>query len=144
MQLGLVGLGKMGDNMRARVKAAGHDVVGYDPRPEVSDVADLAGLVEALEAPRVVWLMVPHGEVTRNSVTELAGLLEPGDVVIDGGNSRFTDDQPHAELLAVKGIGYLDCGVSGGVWGRDNGYALMVGGSKDDVAKVMPIFDAAS
>ncbi|GEE00632.1 6-phosphogluconate dehydrogenase Gnd [Gordonia spumicola] len=142
MQLGLVGLGKMGDNMRARVKDAGHEVVGYDPRPEVSDVPDLAALVDALEAPRVVWLMVPHGEITRNSVTELAGLLSPGDVVIDGGNSRFSDDQPHADLLAENGIGYLDCGVSGGVWGRDNGYALMVGGSKDDVAKVMPIFDA--
>ena len=142
MQLGLVGLGKMGANMRARIKEAGQEVVGYDPRRVVRDVADLAALVAALEGPRVVWLMVPHGEITQNSITELAGLLSPGDVVIDGGNSRFSDDQPHADLLAEKGIGYLDCGVSGGVWGRENGYALMVGGSEEDVAKVMPIFDA--
>ncbi|GAA3948900.1 phosphogluconate dehydrogenase (NAD(+)-dependent, decarboxylating) [Gordonia caeni] len=142
MQLGLVGLGKMGANMRTRIKAAGHEVVGYDPRPEVSDVASLAELVDTLQAPRVVWLMVPHGEVTQQSVEDLAGLLSPGDVVIDGGNSRFTDDQPHADLLGDKGIGYIDCGVSGGVWGLENGYALMVGGSEADVAKVMPIFDA--
>ncbi|WP_132992631.1 phosphogluconate dehydrogenase (NAD(+)-dependent, decarboxylating) [Gordonia zhaorongruii] len=142
MQLGLVGLGKMGANMRTRIKAAGHEVIGYDPRPEVSDVADLQGLVDALAGPRVVWLMVPHGEITENTISELAGLLSEGDVVIDGGNSKYTQDQPHADLLGEKGIGYLDCGVSGGVWGLENGYALMVGGAQDDVDTVMPIFDA--
>lgn len=142
MQLGLVGLGKMGANMRTRIKAAGHEVIGYDPRPEVSDVASLAELVERLEAPRAVWLMVPHGEVTQQSLHALADLLSPGDVVIDGGNSKYTEDQPNADLLGAKGIGYLDCGVSGGVWGLENGYALMVGGSDADVAKVLPIFDA--
>ncbi len=142
MQLGLVGLGKMGANMRTRIAAAGHEVVGYDPRSELSDVASLADLVARLEGPRVVWLMVPHGDPTRHSVVELAGLLAKGDVVVDGGNSRFTDDRPNADLLGAKGIGYVDCGVSGGVWGLENGYALMVGGADDDVAKVMPVFDA--
>lgn len=142
MQLGLVGLGKMGSNMRTRITAAGHEVVGYDPRPEVSDVDSLEALVGALTAPRVVWLMVPAGEVTRDSVAALAELLEPGDIVVDGGNSHYVDDKPHADVLAAKGIGYLDCGVSGGVWGLENGYGLMVGGSDADVATVMPIFDA--
>ena len=105
-------------------------------------MASLADLVARLEGPRVVWLMVPHGDPTRHSVVELAGLLAKGDVVVDGGNSRFTDDRPNADLLGAKGIGYVDCGVSGGVWGLENGYALMVGGADDDVAKVMPVFDA--
>ena len=86
--------------------------------------------------------MVPAGEITRGVVRELADRLSPGDLVIDGGNSRFTDDQVHAELLAVKGIRYLDCGVSGGIWGLTNGYGLMVGGAAEDVATAMPIFDA--
>ncbi|MFT3716511.1 MAG: decarboxylating 6-phosphogluconate dehydrogenase [Gordonia sp. (in: high G+C Gram-positive bacteria)] len=142
MQLGLVGLGKMGSNMRTRIKAAGHEVVGYDPRPEVSDVKDLKELVAKLDAPRAVWLMVPAGEPTEENVKQLAELLEPGDVVIDGGNSKYTGDQPNADLLAKKKVGFIDCGVSGGVWGLENGYGLMAGGSKEDVAKVMPIFDA--
>lgn len=142
MQLGLVGLGKMGFNMRERLRAAGHEVVGYDPRPEVSDVPSLTELAGALSAPRVVWVMVPSGPVTSSTITDLAGVLEAGDLVIDGGNSRFTEDCPHAELLAGNGIGYLDCGVSGGVWGRENGYGLMVGGAEGDVARAMPIFDA--
>jgi 6-phosphogluconate dehydrogenase len=132
----------MGGNMRERVRRAGHEVIGYDRHPEKRDVDSLAALVEALPAPRVVWVMVPAGEPTRATVRELRELLEPGDVVIDGGNSKFTDDQVHAEMLGAKGVGYLDCGVSGGVWGLENGYALMVGGSRDDVAKVQPVFDA--
>ncbi|MGX5656109.1 phosphogluconate dehydrogenase (NAD(+)-dependent, decarboxylating) [Geodermatophilus nigrescens] len=142
MQLGLIGLGKMGGNMAERVRRAGHEVVGYDRAPGKRDVDSLEGLVGALSAPRVVWVMVPAGEPTRQTVRELGELLEPGDVVVDGGNSKFTDDKVHAEMLGEKGIGYVDAGVSGGVWGLENGYALMVGGSADDVAKVQPVFDA--
>ncbi|MFW5473208.1 phosphogluconate dehydrogenase (NAD(+)-dependent, decarboxylating) [Knoellia sp. CPCC 206450] len=142
MQLGLIGLGKMGGNMRERIRRAGHEVVGYDRNPDVSDVRTLAALVKKLDAPRVVWVMVPHGAPTRETVAKLADLLDRGDLVIDGGNSRFTDDIENEKLLKDKGIGYLDCGVSGGIWGLENGYGLMVGGSKANVAKAMPIFDA--
>ena len=142
MQLGLIGLGKMGGNMRDRLRAAGHDVIGFDPRPEVTDVDSLAALAGALATPRVVWVMVPSGDATRSTVSALAEVLEPGDLVIDGGNSRYTDDAPNAALLDAKGIGYLDCGVSGGIWGKDNGYGLMAGGDAAHVALAMPIFDA--
>ncbi|UGU29453.1 decarboxylating 6-phosphogluconate dehydrogenase [Mycolicibacterium smegmatis] len=142
MQLGLIGLGKMGFNMRERLREAGHEVIGYDPRPEVSDVANLEELAGALSAPRVVWVMVPSGTITHSTIVELAGVLSPGDLVIDGGNSRYTEDGPHAELLGEKGISFIDAGVSGGIWGLTEGYGLMVGGSDDDVARAMPIFDA--
>ena len=142
MQLGLIGLGKMGGNMRERIRRAGHEVVGYDRNPDVSDVRSLAAMVKKLEAPRMVWVMVPHGDPTRETVAKLGELLDKGDLVIDGGNSRFTDDIENEKLLKAKGIGYLDCGVSGGIWGLDNGYGLMVGGTKANVAKAMPIFDA--
>jgi len=142
MELGLVGLGKMGGNMRTRLRDAGHEVVGYDQNADISDVGSLAELVEALPSPKVVWVMVPAGGPTHEVVTELGGLLSEGDLVVDGGNSRWTDDQANSAMLEEKGIGFVDCGVSGGVWGLENGYALMVGGSKDDVAKVQPIFDA--
>ncbi|BBX33157.1 6-phosphogluconate dehydrogenase-like protein [Mycolicibacterium mageritense DSM 44476 = CIP 104973] len=141
MQLGLVGLGKMGFNMRERLRGGGHEVVGYDPRPEVSDVASLADLAAALEAPRVVWVMVPSGSITHDTIVTLSEVLSPGDLVIDGGNSRYTEDGPHAKLLGDKGISYIDAGVSGGVWGLTEGYGLMVGGSDADVARAMPIFD---
>ena len=142
MQLGLIGLGKMGFNMRARLREGGHEVLGYDPRPEVSDVATLEDLAGALEAPRVVWVMVPSGTVTEQTIAALAGVLSEGDLVIDGGNSRYTEDAPHAKLLADKGIGFVDAGVSGGIWGLTEGYGLMVGGSDADIARAMPIFDA--
>ncbi|HYH32941.1 MAG TPA: decarboxylating 6-phosphogluconate dehydrogenase [Pseudonocardia sp.] len=142
MQLGLVGLGRMGGNMRDRLRSAGHEVIGYDPRPEVSDVESLAALAQALTAPRVIWVMVPSGEPTRSTVQSLADALEPGDLVIDGGNSRYTDDGPNAALLDAKGIGYLDVGVSGGIWGKANGYGLMAGGAAEHVERAMPIFDA--
>jgi 6-phosphogluconate dehydrogenase len=141
-QLGLVGLGKMGFNMRERLRAAGHEVVGYDRNAEVSDVASLQELVSALSAPRTVWVMVPAGEPTRQTIAELAELLAEGDLVIDGGNSRYTDDVRNAELLGRHGVSYLDVGVSGGVWGKENGYGLMVGGDKADVERAMPFFDA--
>jgi 6-phosphogluconate dehydrogenase len=142
VQLGLIGLGKMGGNMATRLRKAGHEVVGFDRAPDKRDVDSLEALVGALGTPRVVWVMVPSGEPTRQTVRELSELLETGDVVIDGGNSKFSDDRVHGELLGAKGIGYLDAGVSGGVWGLENGYALMVGGSAEDVAKAQPIFDA--
>ncbi|GAA1246192.1 phosphogluconate dehydrogenase (NAD(+)-dependent, decarboxylating) [Oryzihumus leptocrescens] len=142
MHLGLIGLGKMGGNMRERIRRAGHEVVGFDRNPEVSDVDSLKAMVEALPAPRTVWVMVPAGEATRATVAELGEILDEGDLVIDGGNSRFTDDAVNAETLAAKGIGYLDCGVSGGVWGLENGYGLMVGGDAEHVERAMPIFDA--
>ena len=141
MQLGLVGLGKMGFNMRERLRQGEHEVIGYDPRPEVTDVPTLAALAEAVDAPRVVWVMVPSGHVTDETITSLAEVLSPGDLVIDGGNSRYTEDGPHAKLLGDKGIGFIDAGVSGGIWGLTEGYGLMVGGSKEDVARVMPIFE---
>ena len=141
MKLGLVGLGKMGFNMRERLREGGHDVVGFDPRPEVSDVPTLAALADKLQGPRVVWVMVPSGPITNETIVSLVEVLSPGDLVVDGGNSRFTEDGPHAELLATKGIGFVDAGVSGGIWGLTEGYGLMVGGSDADVARVMPIFD---
>jgi len=141
--IGLIGLGKMGGNMRARLREHGIEVTGFDRNPEVSDVASLADLVAAMTAgERLVWVMVPAGEPTRATIAELAELLAPGDVVIDGGNSHYVDDLSHAELLAPKGVHYLDCGVSGGVWGLANGYGLMVGGAEEDVERAMPVFDA--
>lgn len=142
MQLGLVGLGKMGYNMRARLREDGHDIVGYDPRPEVSDVGSLRDLADALKTPRIVWVMVPSGTVTDQTIIALAEVLSAGDLVIDGGNSRYTEDAPHAKLLGEKGIGFIDAGVSGGIWGLSEGYGLMVGGSEADIDRAMPIFDS--
>ncbi len=142
MDIGLIGLGKMGGNMRSRLRNGGVTVVGYDRNPDLSDVASLEELVEALPSPKVVWVMVPAGEPTRQTVAALGDLLGEGDLVVDGGNSRWTDDQANAAMLAKNGIGFVDCGVSGGVWGLQNGYALMYGGADADIAKVQPAFDA--
>ncbi|HEX5535171.1 MAG TPA: decarboxylating 6-phosphogluconate dehydrogenase [Actinomycetales bacterium] len=142
MHIGLVGLGRMGGNMRERLRRAGIEVTGYDRNPDVSDADSLAAMVKAVPAPRIVWIMVPSGPVTHGVVGELADLLDEGDMVIEGGNSHYTDDQVHSQQLAAKGIGYLDCGVSGGVWGLDVGYGLMVGGDTSLVERAMPIFDA--
>jgi 6-phosphogluconate dehydrogenase len=141
MHIGLVGLGKMGGNMRTRLRNGGHTVVGYDRNPDVADAPSLQDMVEKLPSPKVVWVMVPAGDPTRETVKALGELLSEGDLVVDGGNSRWTDDQANAAMLAEKGIGFVDCGVSGGVWGLQNGYALMYGGSDEDVAKVQPAFD---
>jgi 6-phosphogluconate dehydrogenase len=142
MHLGLVGLGKMGGNMRTRLRNGGHTVVGYDRNPDVSDAASLEAMVAELPSPKVVWVMVPAGGPTDETVLALGELLGEGDLIVDGGNSRWTEDIRHAEILAGKGIGFVDCGVSGGVWGLQNGYALMAGGSAADIAKVQPAFDA--
>lgn len=140
--IGMVGLGKMGDAMRARLRQARIDVIGYDTQPGVSDVASLADLVAALPSPRLVWVMVPAGYPTQRVVTDLGGLLSSGDIVIDGGNSHYVQDQARAAELSQRGIGYLDAGVSGGVWGLENGYGLMVGGDAADVEAAMRVFDA--
>ncbi len=142
MHIGLIGLGKMGSNMRTRLREHNIEVTGFDRNPEVTDVPDIAALVAALPTPRIVWVMVPAGEITDVVVTELVGALDKGDLIIDGGNSRFSDDIRHAQEASVKGIDYMDAGVSGGVWGLKNGYGLMVGGSKASVERTMPIYDA--
>ncbi len=142
MHIGLIGLGKMGGNMRSRLRKNGVEVTGYARTRDISDVDTIQDLVTALPAPRTVWVMVPHGQPTDDVINELKKHLEPGDLIIEGGNSRFSDDIRHAEELAPLEIGYLDCGVSGGVWGLENGYGLMVGGPAELVERAMPIFDA--
>jgi 6-phosphogluconate dehydrogenase len=142
MKLGMVGLGKMGGNMVERLRAHGLDVVGYDAFSAASEVPSLEALVQALDAPRVVWVMVPSGEPTDSTIAQLADLLSEGDVIIDGGNSNWEHSVRQSAEVEAKGIGFIDAGTSGGVWGKDNGYCLMVGGSKEDVATCQPIFDA--
>jgi 6-phosphogluconate dehydrogenase len=142
MDIGLIGLGKMGGNMRERLRKAGHTVVGFDRNPDISDATSLEDMVGRLPSPKVVWVMVPSGDATRQTISALNGLLGDGDLVVDGGNSRWTDDLVNAKMLAENGIGFVDCGVSGGVWGLKNGYALMCGGAESDIAKVQPAFDA--
>jgi 6-phosphogluconate dehydrogenase len=142
MHIGLIGLGKMGNNMRARLEKAGIEVTGYDTNPAVSDVPTLTDLVKALPAPRAVWVMVPAGEITDGVIKDLGAVLEEGDLIIDGGNSRFTEDFAHAAYLAPKGIEFVDAGVSGGIWGLEYGYGLMVGGTKRNIDHLMPVFDA--
>ncbi len=142
MHIGLIGLGKMGFNMRERMRNGGIEVTGFDRNPDVTDVASVDELIAALPSPRLVWVMVPSGEITDAVITELSEKLSPGDLVIDGGNSRFTEDQKHAAALAEKGIRFADCGVSGGVWGLQNGYGLMAGGADEDIELALPVFDA--
>ena len=142
MRLGMVGLGRMGGNMAQRLAAGGHDVVGYDSHSDASDVGSLAELVGRLEPPRVVWLMIPSGDPTEQAVVELRGLLAAGDIVIDGGNSNWHDSVRRGKDLEARGIGFIDAGTSGGVWGRTEGYCLMVGGSPEHVATAQSIFDA--
>ncbi|NVM99164.1 phosphogluconate dehydrogenase (NAD(+)-dependent, decarboxylating) [Arthrobacter sp. SDTb3-6] len=142
MHVGLVGLGKMGFNMRERLRGAGIEVTGYDRNADVTDVADLAALVAAVPAPRLIWVMVPSGDITDSVIRELASHMEAGDLIVDGGNSRFTEDQRHHTQLDEKNIGFMDVGVSGGVWGLKNGYGLMAGGSAEHVEWAMPLLDA--
>jgi 6-phosphogluconate dehydrogenase len=150
MELAMIGLGRMGGNMAHRLTDAGHRVVGWT-RSGSADLAagfgitwadSLADAVAKLEQrPRVVWLMIPAGAPTSSSIGELAGLLEKGDIVVDGGNSNFRDSQHHAAQLAEHGIEFIDCGTSGGVWGYANGYCLMMGGSDAAVKELAPAFE---
>jgi len=137
----MVGLGRMGAGMTERLRLGGHEVVGFDARPDVSEMPTLADLVQALPAPRVAWVMVPSGEPTEASVAELARLLEPGDLVVDGGNSNYKDSMRRGGSLAEGGVGFLDAGVSGGIWGLREGFCLMVGGDPEHVARLQPVFD---
>ena len=139
MKLGMVGLGRMGGNMAERLRRAGHEVMTYDPGVD-STAATLAELAGQLEAPRAVWLMVPAGDVTENAFQELLGLLAPGDVIVDGGNANFRDSKRRGEAAAGRGLRFIDAGVSGGVWGLDNGYCLMVGGADEAIAVMEPAF----
>jgi 6-phosphogluconate dehydrogenase len=141
MEIGLVGLGRMGGNMRERLRRGGHTVVGYDRNPHISDVTGLDQMAERLAVPRVVWVMVPAGPPTDETIASLTEYLSAGDVVVDGGNSRWTDDFLHAEELGKHGIGFVDAGVSGGIWGLEYGYGLMVGGAAEHVALVQPALD---
>jgi 6-phosphogluconate dehydrogenase len=151
MQLGFVGLGKMGGNMVHRIhRDSDHTVVAFDFSEDAvkeaegngaSGASSLEDLVSKLEAPRNVWIMVPAGDPTQETVDKLGELLESGDLIVDGGNSRWTDDQRRAEELSAKGIHYLDAGVSGGVWGLQVGYCMMVGGPDEAVQRMSPILD---
>jgi 6-phosphogluconate dehydrogenase len=151
MQLGVIGLGRMGANIVRRLHAKGHDCVVYDRDPQASralagagaaSADDLAALVGKLTPPRALWLMLPAGEATERTIAELAALLAPGDILIDGGNSFFKDDVRRAGALRARGLRYVDVGTSGGVWGLERGYCLMIGGDKDTVGHLDPIFAA--
>ena len=151
MQLGMVGLGRMGANLSRRLMRAGHDVVGFDvdaravtalAQDGATGVANLEALVAKLSAPRVVWLMLPHGAITEDTLQTVAARLQPGDILIDGGNTHFHDDVRRAQALAPRGIRYLDVGTSGGVHGLERGYCLMIGGDRAAFEHLDPIFRA--
>ncbi len=150
MQLGMVGLGRMGGNMTRRLLRGGHEVVVYDHSGEAVGQAEKAGaagastlhgLVTALQPPRSVWVMVPAGDATEQAVDELSGLMSPGDTVIDGGNTYFKDDVARAERLSARGLHYVDVGTSGGVWGLERGYCMTIGGPAEIVERLDPLFD---
>jgi 6-phosphogluconate dehydrogenase len=149
MQLAMIGLGKMGGNMTERLLRGGHSVVAFDRGADVvqkyaklgaAGATSLADVVKRLEAPRVVWIMVPAGDPVDQTIAELQPLLGDGDIVIDGGNSNFHDTMRRGRALAAHGIQFIDCGTSGGIWGLENGYCLMIGGEKRAVLRCEPIF----
>jgi 6-phosphogluconate dehydrogenase len=149
MELGFVGLGRMGSNMVTRLVQGGHRVVAYDRSPGAVALAKASGaevagtlaeLPEALRAPRAIWVMVPAGEPTESTIQALAGMLARDDVIIDGGNTRWKDDVRRGRDLAARGVHYVDAGTSGGIWGLENGYCLMVGGEAVTVARLAPVF----
>jgi 6-phosphogluconate dehydrogenase len=141
VQLGMVGLGRMGSGMTERLQQAGHDVKTYDPNVE-STAGSLEELAAQLDPPRHVWLMVPAGDVTENAFKELLGILERGDAIIDGGNSNFRDSQRRAAEATEPGLYFVDCGVSGGIWGLREGFALMAGGDAEPIGRLQPVFEA--
>jgi len=151
MQLGLIGLGKMGGFMAERIHNAGHQVVGFDFNAEaVAKLAStgnvgsssLADMVSKLEAPRAVWMMVPSGDPVDETIAKLEALLSPGDIIIDGGNSNYKDTMRRHAQVTAKGFQYVDCGTSGGVWGLKEGYSMMIGGDKEPVEHLRPIWEA--
>ncbi len=149
MQLGMVGLGRMGANIVRRLMRDGHSCVGYDVSPDAVRALEADGAVGAgsiadfvarLQKPRTAWVMVPAGAITDSTIAELAAAMEPGDTIIDGGNTHYHDDIRHAEELRAKGIHHVDCGTSGGVWGLERGYCLMIGGEQEVVGRLDPLF----
>jgi 6-phosphogluconate dehydrogenase len=151
MQIGIVGLGRMGANIARRLMRAGHQTVVYDINPQPREalgkdgaqpVGSIAEMVEALEAPRAVWVMLPAGAITESTVEQFAGRLGGGDILIDGGNSYYKDDIRRSKALEAKGIHYVDVGTSGGVWGLERGYCMMIGGPKEAVDRLDSVFDA--
>lgn len=138
MQLGMIGLGRMGTAMAQRLRRGGHQVTGYDQRPQVSEVRTLSELVGQLAPPRALWLMIPAGQPTEAVIQELAGLLSPGDLIVDGGNSNFRDSMRRAGELEKRGLLFLDVGTSGGIWGLEQGFCLMVGGDVDAFRRIEP------
>ena len=139
MQIGMVGLGRMGANMVERLRRGGHDVIGYDRNPDVSEAASLAELVEKLAAPRAIVVMVPAGDPTEQTIQELAGLVKKGDLIIDGGNSYFRDSMRRGAELEERGLLFMDAGTSGGIWGLEGGYCMMVGGSQAAFERAEPL-----
>ncbi|HEX2170947.1 MAG TPA: decarboxylating 6-phosphogluconate dehydrogenase [Dehalococcoidia bacterium] len=142
MQVGLVGLGRMGAGIAARLRRHGHEVIGYDRDPALSEVASLEDLIGRLAPPRLVWVMVPAGDPTEQTIRAVADLLAPDDTIIDGGNSYYRDSRRRAEDLAARGLHFLDVGTSGGIWGLETGFCLMVGGPEMAFARAEPIFTA--
>ncbi|MGD0166473.1 MAG: phosphogluconate dehydrogenase (NAD(+)-dependent, decarboxylating) [Gaiellaceae bacterium] len=140
MKVGMVGMGRMGGNMVERLRRAGHEVETYARTNPERTATSLMDLVERLEQPRIVWLMIPAGDPTEHAFQELLKLLEDDDIIVDGGNSHFTDSKRRAELAEKQGIHFIDAGVSGGVWGLENGYCVMVGGKPETVERVAPLF----
>ncbi len=138
MQVGMIGLGRMGANMAERLRRGDHEVIGYDRDPKVSEVGSLSELVDRLTVPRVAWVMVPAGDPTEQTIQELAGLLQKGDLLVDGGNSNFRDSMRRGAELEKRGLLFMDAGTSGGIWGLEVGYCLMVGGSDDAFRRVEP------
>jgi 6-phosphogluconate dehydrogenase len=150
VKIGMIGLGKMGGNMTRRLLQGGHDVVGFAPDSEAVEAVaregatgatSVADLVAKLEPPRIVWLMVPAGVVTGRVIDEVADLLEPGDAIVDGGNSLYTESRERAEALAARGLGFIDAGTSGGVWGLTEGYCLMIGAEIDYFRRLEPVLE---
>ena len=139
MQLGMIGLGRMGGNMTERLREHGHDVKTYDPGVE-STASSIEELAQQLDAPRSFWMMVPSGKITAQTFEELLRVASPGDVIVDGGNSNFRDSQRRYAAAKEKGIGFCDCGTSGGIWGLEVGYCLMVGGDDAHVKQAEPVF----